>query len=293
MKKPFLTPGRSERAKPSRGSAPLLATAVLLAFVLSPGIAPAECIDYGDFIHWVGSADTPGYAAAVDLSNDLTLRLRRGRRGGPPGDRHRGSQWLPDRRWGGHARLRLRPGCLRHPRLRRGLRERASGHRRCQPREPAGARLGEHAGDRVQRGRDGKLRLRGGRRLRASGGQRREPGESDDREDARDSGRGDRRGRLRKPRVCGRLLRPHRRQHHQSREPVDHRDRGHGGFRLRRGRLGQLRLRRGLRRRAPGRRRQPTRRPPRSSEACRPRTTRSRSRSCRAGHTSCTTTASR
>ena len=30
--------------------------------------AEAECIDYGDYLHWVGSLDTPGSAYGVTVS---------------------------------------------------------------------------------------------------------------------------------------------------------------------------------------------------------------------------------
>ena len=32
------------------------------------GVAGAECIDYGDYLHWVGSVDTPGEAIDVAVS---------------------------------------------------------------------------------------------------------------------------------------------------------------------------------------------------------------------------------
>jgi hypothetical protein len=40
----------------------------VLALACSFGAAAAECIDYGAHIHWVGSANTPGYASAVAVS---------------------------------------------------------------------------------------------------------------------------------------------------------------------------------------------------------------------------------
>ncbi len=127
MRVPIQPSGLIERAGRGRGAARSVAAAILLAFSLLPGIAPAECIDYGDFIHWAGSVDTPGSAAGVDLSDDLAYAFVADGSSGLEVIRLADPMASRDRWRAGHTRLRLRPGCLWNPRLHRGLRERASG----------------------------------------------------------------------------------------------------------------------------------------------------------------------
>ena len=38
--------------------------------LLAPSTLHAECIDYRDFLHWIGNADTPGEAYGVDVEGD-------------------------------------------------------------------------------------------------------------------------------------------------------------------------------------------------------------------------------
>lgn len=45
----------------------VLATCVL-SWACLGGAARSECIDYGDYLHWVGGVDTPGYAWGVAIS---------------------------------------------------------------------------------------------------------------------------------------------------------------------------------------------------------------------------------
>lgn len=41
---------------------------IALTVWLCVGIAAAECIDYGDYLHWAGSVDTPNFAYGVAVS---------------------------------------------------------------------------------------------------------------------------------------------------------------------------------------------------------------------------------
>jgi hypothetical protein len=42
---------------------------VAMGCLCSWGSAKAQCIDYGDFLHWVGAVDTPGEAYGVAISS--------------------------------------------------------------------------------------------------------------------------------------------------------------------------------------------------------------------------------
>ena len=53
-----------------RSHASLIAAALA---VMLAGSAAADCIDYRDYLHWVGSVDTPGEAYGVDVSGDYAF----------------------------------------------------------------------------------------------------------------------------------------------------------------------------------------------------------------------------
>jgi len=46
----------------------VIVAATVLAWMTSTGLASAECIDYGDFLHWVGSVDAPGGCSDIAIS---------------------------------------------------------------------------------------------------------------------------------------------------------------------------------------------------------------------------------
>ena len=59
------TSGRGGRLRTRVGP---VVVAAATACVCSFGSAGADCIDYGDFLHWVGSVDTPGNARGMAVS---------------------------------------------------------------------------------------------------------------------------------------------------------------------------------------------------------------------------------
>lgn len=51
-----------------RGGIGLVVLATAMGCVCVAGAVSADCIDYGDYLHWVGGVDTPGNAAGVAVS---------------------------------------------------------------------------------------------------------------------------------------------------------------------------------------------------------------------------------
>ena len=104
----------------------------------------AECIDYGDYLHWAGSVDTRGWANGVAVSGTHAYvadwRFR------SPGDRHHESPEPADRGQRGHAGRCLWRCRLGHPRLRRGRAIRSPGDRHHEPAEPPDRGQRGHAG---------------------------------------------------------------------------------------------------------------------------------------------------
>ena len=50
-----------------------LQSVVMVFFVLvsMPTVVRADCIDYGEYFHWVGSVDTPSFAHGVAVSGTV------------------------------------------------------------------------------------------------------------------------------------------------------------------------------------------------------------------------------
>ena len=59
---------RGERGKHRRGVLVMVLATCVLSWACLGGAARAECIDYGDYLHWVGNVITPGYAEGVAIS---------------------------------------------------------------------------------------------------------------------------------------------------------------------------------------------------------------------------------
>ena len=65
-----LSHAHSRRVSPARNRLGWALVAATMAYVCCFGSSGADCIDYGDYLHWVGGVQTPGQPHAMVLSGN-------------------------------------------------------------------------------------------------------------------------------------------------------------------------------------------------------------------------------